>query len=388
VDDAHETDRELPWLERWGTRVLRKSAAPQGMSAGNDIHVLDDAEQSELRKIERGAVVRAAIVGALSALASGITELVAGVHYGLDHTPSYRDLATYWGIYGLVTIVASVLEIAYLYWDALRSVGKLAGAAGLRLDATSPDARAVASALARAALELPEADVPVLGVDPRRESNRAMLVVASLVYKLKIGLSSFLLKAIVRRALGRLATRQLLAFAAVPVNAAWNAAVTYLVLHEARVRVMGPAAVEAVLPRLLPNPESLSEKARIAIARAAAASIVWTERAHPNLVYLLSRTITRLGPFTDDVVLDDSRLYLGELESLTADEQSTVLRVAILAATIDGVVARPERRWLARSFAIAGRAVDLAHVDEVRAAFVRGRTFEIALPPRYEPASM
>lgn len=377
-----ETDRELPFLERWGTRVLRRSAASDISGEVGAIHVLDDDEQVTLRRIERGAVARSAIVGALSALASGITEVFAGIHFGLDHAPTWHDLAAYWGVYGLVTIVASVLEIVYLYWDALRSVGRLASGAGLRLDATSPNARGIASALARTALELPEADRPVFGVDPRRESNRAVLVVASLVYKLKIGLSSFLLKAIVRRALGRLATRQLLAFAAVPVNALWNAAVTYLVLHEARIRVMGPSAVESLLPTLVPDPAGLSDVARRAIVRAAAASIVWSERAHPNLVYLLARALERLGPLEDDVVLDDSELYFDDLRAIADAERDLVLRVAIVAAAIDGTLARPERRWLARSFEIAGRVRDLAPVFAVCSAFAAGREVVVELPPR------
>ena len=86
---------------------------------------------------------------------------------------SAADGVRFWSVVIVVTIVASIFEIGFLYWDALRSVHAMASAAGLKLaesDLTG-ERRDVALALARAALELPNPPHRTFGVDPRRESS-------------------------------------------------------------------------------------------------------------------------------------------------------------------------------------------------------------------------
>jgi hypothetical protein len=360
---------DTPRLERWGIRMLTGTQLHAAVSADLDVHVLDEEEQRALFRIEWAAVGRATLAGALSALASGITEVVAGKHFSLDRAPTMHDLVQYWGVYLIVTIVASVAEIVYLYVDTLLAVRALAASAGLPLHGSAAS-RDVAAALARAALELPDPDRPVLGVNPRRESSRIRLLVASLAYKLKIGVSSFVFKALVRRALGRLATRQLLAFAAVPVNALWNGIVTYRVLREARIRAMGPSAVEALLPLLVPE-TGLSLEARRSIVRAVAASIVRSEAAHPNLVYLLRRVLDAVGPFETDLVIDDPGLFLADLAALPEAERTSVRKTLALASILDGRLAKNERRLLLDAGA------DVEAVKALRHDFVRGRRLAI-----------
>lgn len=383
TDDAREA--KAPLLERWATRVLCEGQEPRASHADNPIHVLDDAEHAALRAIERRAVLRSALAGVLSALVCGYAAVWAGDRYAVGEVVHARHLAAYWGIQGLVTIVASVVEIGYLYWDALVSVRKLAHAAGLDLHAEARGVGGrgslVASALARAALELPDPDTPVHGVDPRRESSAVALLVASIVYKAKIALSTFLLKALVRRALGRFATRAILAFAAVPINAVWNGVVTFLVLREARVRAMGPSAVEALLPKLVPEPGALSIGAKRAVVRAAGAAIVRSEHAHPNLVLFLRRMIEHIGPLGDRVVLDDTKVFLDEAKTLSEDERKLVTRVVIAAAVLDGRTALSERRLLATVVTtLGGQARSdevLRKIESLRVAFVGGRHFAV-----------
>lgn len=86
-----------------------------------------------------------------------------------------------------------------------------------------------ATALARAALELPNRPDPRIPVNPYREASKAMLVAAAILYKLKIGLTNFLLKALIRRLGGRTLLRSWAPFVAVPVTALWNAWVARVV---------------------------------------------------------------------------------------------------------------------------------------------------------------
>src|SRR5262249_51234454 len=140
-----------------------------------------------------------------------------------------------WTVIGGATAAASIVEISYLYWDGLRTVHELAREAGLELFPEG-ERTAVAQAMARAALELPNPTAAVFGVDPRREASKLGLFFASIVYKLKISVSNFVMKALVRRAFARAFVRAWLPLVSVPVTAAWNGIVAWLILREARVR--------------------------------------------------------------------------------------------------------------------------------------------------------
>ncbi len=223
----------------------------------------------------------------------------------------------------------------------------------------------------------------MLGVDPRREASKLGLVLASVVYKLKISVSNFLIKAIVRRMLGRAFVRAWLPFVAVPITAIWNGLVAWLVIREARIRAMGPSAViEMVSNVLSTHPEPLSVDGQAAMLRAVASSIVRTRDLHPNLVALLTYAKSRVGddagtPSTS--ALDDSRSFLAALHTLAPVEQVLVLEMLSVAAIIDGRVTPAEKKLLREARAACGRSRDLAATYRLRRAFVAGDALDVAL---------
>ena len=394
-----ETERsgakKSPLLERLGVQFLSQAsasavrAASAGVGAGgapetDAIHVLNPKERAALRAIERGAIARAALAGVINALLTGLAELLAHPLLGdPDAQATTQQLLTFWTVFGSASLVFAVAEIIFLYWDALRSVRALALAAGLELAAADDsegkraERREVALALARAALELPSPAEPAFGVDPRREASRLRLALASIIYKLKISVTNFLFKALIRRALGRLATRTLLAFLAVPVNALWNGLVCAWVLREARLRVMGPSATVEMARAIFEGepgqpPPALSEEAKHSAVRAVGAAIVRSYALHPNLAALLVAVRAHVGELDDDVVLDDSRLFLTRLAGLARDEQDVVLRVLTAAAIVDGRLTVEEKRLLREALAACGRSPDLGAAHRLCKAFVSG----------------
>jgi hypothetical protein len=357
-------------LERLGESFMR-GASEAAEVADDPVHVLNPVERAALRRVARGAVARAAFAGVLNAIATGFGEIYALQHLGPmpEHATLVQRLS-FWGVYGVAAVVFAILEIAYLYWDGLRAVRKLSLVAGLELRAE--ENQEVALALARAALELPNPPEPVLGVNPHREASRAQLITASIVYKLKISVTNFLFRAVLQRALGRFATRHLLAFAAVPINALWNGLVCWSVLREARIRVMGPSAALEMLDLVLqkvpaPRPELVA-----AIHHAVGSAIVRTRELHPNHVAMLRAVRQRLGDPMDGVELDNSAAFLKTLPKLDLAERRVVLRVLAAAAILDGRLAGAERRLLAEAYAAAEVESGLDHVERLRRAFVAG----------------
>jgi hypothetical protein len=317
---------------------------------------LDPKIHRDLVRIERRAILRAAAAGALSATLASLAEL------------SGRT----W-VLVLVTIAATGLEIAFLYWDALRAVHLLAERAGLHLapnnDEDGPST--VTLSLARAAMELPDPAKGPLDINALRGASKFRLVLEAVLYKAKIGLTNFLVRLLIRRLVGRATVRYLLVFMAVPITALWNGIVCWLILRQARFRVIGPSAVEETLNRLVSETQSRPRPFAEALVRAAAATAVSKRRLHPNLVLLLEGLHERTGRIPVPEADDPARL-LAALRALGPDERKRVLRILALALVLDGGVTKDEQRFWIRCLEVSGCAFPGDYVENLRHAFVRG----------------
>jgi hypothetical protein len=357
-------------LDRFGQDFLRRNAEAAAV-ADDPIHVLNPVERAGLRRVARGAVLRAVLAGVINAILTGLGDLYAQHLFGpLPEHPSIAQRAEYWSVFGTGVIVFAVLEVAYLGWDGLRSVTRLSAVAGLEL--SGPENKEVALALARAALELPNPPEADLGVNPHREVSRAQLIVASAMYKLKITVTNFVFKQLVARMLPLLATRYVLAFTAIPINGLWNGLVCWSVLREARIRVMGPSAAVEMVDAVLENEPAPSGALAEAMHRAVASAIVRTRELHPNHVAIVQAVRQRLGQPARGLELDDSDRFLQQLPELDVAGRRVVIRILAVAAIIDGRLVRPERRLLAEAYAVAQIPSGVAHVERLRRAFVAG----------------
>lgn len=354
-------------MARVGVRYFaarsQKVIVPTAVDAA---HVLNEQERAGLKRVERGAIVRAMVAGALSGGACAAAEVFADREF--PGAP-----VAYWTLLVAVTVVASVAEIAFISWDTLRSVHELARVAGLELfgrDRSSSD-EALVDALARAALELPNPVELGVRVNPLREAKRWQLLAVSLAYKAKVGVTNFVVKLLVRRSLSRAALRGLLPFVAIPVTAAWNGVVTWLVLREARIRAMGPSAVEALVNHVFDDAPPLSAGGKLSALRAVAAAIVRTQDLHPNLVRLLTAVERRVGDVGSEE-LDDVGLFLGNLKALSPAELRVSLQVLAIACVVDGRLSSREKRLWADTRAAAGRDTGLQQLERLTRAFVDG----------------
>jgi hypothetical protein len=354
-----------PLLERVALDYFGRLSAGREFRRDERAHILDAGERDELRGLERGAIIRAGVAGALSSVFSGIAEVYADATFPNSTTVNL-------GLMLGATAIASVVEILYLYWDALRTVHRMAAAAGLAL--VDVQKGEVATALARAALELPNPPEVLFGVDPRREASKAQLLVAGVLYKGKTALTTFLIKLLIRRAISRAAVRTfVLPFVAVPVTALWNAWVTWSVVREARVRAIGPSAILEVLKELhggAPPSKELQET----LLRGVASSIVRKRSMHPNLRMLL---VAVHGEMSHEQLseLDSTREFLEHLRRHSPEEQRLVLRLLCVALVIDGKISRRDRQLLREASAACAMSVTDAQLEALRLSFLSGEGF-------------
>jgi hypothetical protein len=339
-------------LERLGIRLFKRLSARREPDAERDT-----------RRIQRGAVARASIIGALCTLATSALEL---------HWQPFQeagDTVGYWIRMGIAVAIFTVVEIALLYWSSLRAVHRIARAA--KLDLFPGGDTAVAAAMARAALEIPNPHTNLFGIDPRREASKARLFLATAVYKAKRGLSNFVVKAVLRRVLGRALVRAWLPFVAVPITALWNGVVCWLVMREARIRALGAKAARDQVQAIFAGAPELTDAGKVAALRAVAASVVRKEDMHPNLVVMLEAVTAHVGrPQAEEI--DDSKRFLESLPALPPAEQSIVLDLLDLAAILDGRLSGGEKKLLDEARRACGREPDLEPARRRLRAFLDG----------------
>jgi hypothetical protein len=364
-------------LERVATEYLTRRARPVG---GTRPGRLSPAGCALLRRQERWTIAYACLAGAVAGglLAAAEVQLHARLGGGLldadwrDHLPQLsRFLA--------VTLLISVAEIAFLYWNALRMAAGYASHTGFGLlPDRFEDLRA--RGLARAALELPDPRDPVYGIDPFANVPWWRHWASTLLYRLKVGTTNFVLRALVRRVLGRAAFRFFVPLLAIPVFVVWNGLITWWALRQARIRAFGALAVREVIERLDAGVSDLGEDARRTLVDGVGAVLVRRRGAHPNLVVLLGALIDRLAQ-AEGRVDPDWNACVRRCRRLDPHERQVIVDVLALALVLDGRPRRDDRELLKGAATACGLSVPPDRLDSLREAVRLGQGLGDPVPP-------
>ena len=383
-----EKEAKSSWMERFGMRYFAyRSRKIAPVEVSDEIHVLNAQERKALLRVQHNTIFRQSLAGAISA---GISVLIGFMLWPRPgdwdaELPWEEQIEYYAWLYGLSFFVTAI-EIAYLYYDSLKSVHKLSTVAGLDLFPVQGERQGVTVSLVRAALELPNPPDDLDGVNPRREISKIRVFISTMIYKLKATATNFVVKAVMRRVAGRSALRAAMEFVAVPVFAFWNGLIAYWVIRQARIRAMGPSAVVEFGKVIFPGALNYSEKAHAVAFQAIGSAIVRTVDLHPNLISFMEVTESYLGS-PGEVVLDDSSLYLDSLAQLRPEEQEFALKVLVLASILDGKLALREKKLLRQALETTGFQPSLQGIEDLKDSFVKGREIhpeelENCLPPR------
>lgn len=366
----------MPLMEKFGLWYLKRMRKKQPLKRADiKTHILDKEERKEINRIEKRAIINVTVAGILSSIISGLAGFYADPF--LDEATHFfsKENLWYWTIVMGVTIVVTMIEIFYIYFDMMAKTHALTKAAHLQLFVNNRKDEGIASSIVRAALELPNKRKSDIDIDPKKESSKLIIFLATVLYKLKVSVTNFLLKAFVKRMMGRAISRAWLNFLAVPVCALWNGIVCWLVIREVKIRVLGPSAANEITKRMEEHEPKLSEKAQLTSLRAVGSCIVSTADLHPNLEYLF-RVLDEAFEHNQGETMDDSKLFLSNLQQLESQEQSIVLNLLVYAAILDGKVTIRERILLRKAFEVSGKSFDYKHIAGYLDSFRSGRLID------------
>lgn len=325
------------WASHYVQRYLRRLPA------------LESPAPHALKRARRWIIAWAALAGMISGtLIGGAEWFMREFATGHWAAMSLREQLPYWAGYLAFAGTVTALEIGFLYWNALRGVATITRLAGLQYgqtDAQEPDIQLTVHGISRAALEYPSPGSLIYGVDPHAYLHGWKLTFRSLLYRLKISLSSFLLRLLMRRLLGRLTLRGYLPVLTGPLYAAWNAWIAARIIQEAYLQARGPALVKHLMETLANS----DDHTRRLVAQGVGELIMRNQHPHPNLVLLLARLLDSLPekPQAIDVDWPTARQDYAQLPSASCQTLLNTLSQAVL---LSGPYRGVRKKFLAEVF--------------------------------------
>jgi hypothetical protein len=349
LEEPHGTG--INAIERYGLGLLRRYSG----SHRPRVHRWSADELRAIHRQQTGALLWAAVAGAVSGA------LIGGAEIGFrgplfDENAAWHEQLPYWGTYLAVAVVVSIVEVLFLYLMMLRRVARIGAIAGLGLS-SGDIGQVLAVGMSRAALEMPNPRSPVYGIDPYARVPRWKLLAYTVLYRLKVGATSFILRILLRRVLARAAVRTFIPLIAVPVFAVWNALVTAWVMREAQIRAAGPLVVQQLGEWLDRQQPALDADGQRLVLQVVGESIMRAHDAHPNFVLLLTRLFERFEIEPDQVRVEWSQVR-ERLAGLPADRRRPVLVVALATVLLNGRVRRSQLALVEELNRTCGAAFD------------------------------
>ena len=252
----------------------------------------------------------------------------------------------HYGWVAIVTIISIIIEIYILFLISLKAVYEVSKLINLHAKEESFEKDGVFSVkhiLARTALELPDPELKILGVDPFKQISKKNLLVLSLLYKAKIFVSNVVLKYLLLFVFGKYIFGISVLYEALLVECFWNCVVILRVVKEARLRLFGFAIANQIGNNVICSNilAKLSPLAEVGCLRAIGNAVVMAQNYHPNMIILLLRFQQILKINAEDK-LDDWNIFLDTLKTCTEEERNFLLDLFTVSAAFDGKLSKLE----------------------------------------------
>ena len=295
--------------------------------------------------IVKNATIIAFLIGAIVTIPLVLFEVA---YY--DKLPTFE----FYLQYGFYAFLSLVIELILLYLLTLHSIYALLHLIGKypQEEEDLPSIYRVDRILIRSALELEEPILEFMGIDPKKRLSKSKMLFAAILYKLKVILSSFIAKKLLKAILPRAGARGIIIpFVGVLIVAFWDAYVINRSIKDAKLRLFGyyfsKYLVDNILLKKISDSEFLIDIE--GALRAIASIMVLSKSNHPNNLLLL----VRLSKYLDKEIsnLDSLQAYKEYLEKLDKKEQHYLKVLSTIAAILDGVLTKEEREGLREIYA-------------------------------------
>ena len=328
-------------LEKFGLYYLNR------FSISNAHHkpfeISDDELSRKVKRISNKGILLSAITGII---------LVFPIVW-LDVYYAKAPFLIHYGIVIAATIISTIIEFYILFLISLKAVHEVADLINMHASEKEylDGMFGVKNILARTALELPDPELQILGIDPFKRISKKNLLILGLLYKAKIILSNVVIKLILLFTVGSTIMGIPIGYEALLVEAFWNGLVLKRVVEEARLRLFGFALAEEITANVIKEGLifQLSHEARIGCMRSIGNAVVMTQNYHPNMIILLIH-FQDLLKIKGQYQFDNWEQFLHTLNTVTEKERSFLLDLFTVAAAFDGKLSDLEKENLQAAF--------------------------------------
>jgi hypothetical protein len=322
------TNTKLSLLERFGLYYLnffKKIDSDQ-----NVFNHTDEELTKKVNKITLKGIVLSCIVG----IGCVFPTIWVDVHF------ADKSFLLHYGWVAGVTVISIAIELYLLFIIALKAVYEVSEV--VNLHATESEFEkdglfSVKNILARTALELPDPELKIMGIDPFKRISKKNLLVLGLLYKAKIFVTNVVLKYALIFLVGKVIFGVSILYEAVLVECFWNSLVIRKVIREARLRLFGFALANKIGKNVLEDNilSKLSANARRGCLRAIGNAVVMAQNYHPNMIVLLIR-FQQILKLSEPDKYDDWNIFLETLQEVSEKERNFLLDLFTVSAAFDG----------------------------------------------------
>jgi hypothetical protein len=278
-------------------------------------HSVFNLSDNELAKRVRHITLKGIILSSLIGIVCVFPTVWVDVYFA-----ECNALVHYGWVAG-VTAVSIAIELYLLFLIALRAVYEVSELVNLHAsekELMQDGLFSVKNILARTALELPDPELEIMGIDPFKRISKKNLFVLGLLYKAKIFVTNIVVKYGLLFLVGKAIFGVSILYAAIIVECFWNSVVIRKVVHEARLRLFGFALANQIGKNVLDENrlEHLSPMARSGCLRAIGNAVVMTQNYHPNMIILLIR-FQQILKITKPDKYDDWNIFVDTLQQVS-----------------------------------------------------------------------
>ena len=334
-------DKQPGRLEKFGLYYLNRFTIRHSTHKPFDLS--DDELNAKVRNISRKGIFLSAVVGILLVFPI--------VWYDVKYATA--PFLVHYGIVLLVTILTTIVEFYLLFLISLKAVHEVSEL--INMHASERDYLdgifGVKNILARTALEIPDPELRILGIDPFKRISKKNLFILGLLYKAKIIISNILLKLILIFAVGNTFLGVPIVYEALFVEAFWNGVVLKRVVQEARLRLFGFALAEEISANVVHEGLifRLSAEGRIGCLRSIGNAVVMTQNYHPNMIILLVH-FQDILKIREGHQYDNWEEFLTTLDKVPPHERNFLLDLFTVAAAFDGKLSILEKDHFQEAF--------------------------------------
>lgn len=313
-------------------------------------HSVFDLTDEDLTRRVNYITSKGIILSSLIGLACVFPTVWVDVHFAA------KPLLVHYGWVIAATIGATLIEFYVLFIIALKAVYEVSEIINMHAkqsELITDGLFSVQHILSRTALELPDPELKILGIDPFKRISKKNLFILGLLYKAKIIVTNFVLKYGLLLTIGQTIWGIPVVYEALLVECFWNGIVIRRVVHEARLRLFGFALANQIAGNVTRDKilEQLSPLAKTGCLRAIGNAVVMSKNYHPNMIILLIR-FQQILQITEENKYDDWDLFLDTLQKVNSRERNFLLDLFTVAAAFDGKLSHLETENLKSAYGL------------------------------------